>query len=126
MLGYLVLGLHFAFTGYVVAGGYLAWRWPRALLPHLAAVAWAVLGLLVPMACPLTGWQNALRERGGQPRLARGFVDSYLVGPLVPPHRTVLAKCVIAVVIAISWLGVARAHRLHRQHAVNAGGPKAY
>jgi hypothetical protein len=115
VLAYAVLGLHFAFTGYVVAGGFLAWRWPRALLPHLVAAAWAALGLLRPIACPLTGWQNTLRERGGQARLTHGFVDTYLVGPLVPANRTVLAKCLIGAVVVISWLGAVRIQRLYRQ-----------
>ena len=37
----LVLALHFAYVAYVVVGGFLAWRWPRAIWPHLVACAWA-------------------------------------------------------------------------------------
>jgi hypothetical protein len=112
VLAYVVLTLHFAFFGYVVLGGFLAWRWPRALWPHMVAVGWALLGLAVPLACPLTGWQNALRRRGGLPDLPHGFIETYLVGPVMPRGHVVAARVVIGAVVAVSWLGALRSrHR---------------
>jgi hypothetical protein len=111
VLAYVVLALHFAFVGYVVLGGFLAWRWPRALWPHLAAVGWAVLGLVISLACPLTGWQNALRRRGGLPDLPHGFIEAYLVGPVLPRGQVAAARVVIGAVVALSWLGALRARR---------------
>jgi hypothetical protein len=111
VLAEVVLALHFAFFGYVVLGGFLAWRWPRALWPHLAAAAWAALGLLVRLACPLTGWQNTLRRRGGLPDLPHGFIETYLVGPILPREHVVAGRLAIAAVIAASWLGAALVRR---------------
>jgi len=114
VLAEMVLVLHFAFVGYVVLGGFAAWRWPLALWPHLVAVTWAALGLLVPLACPLTGWQNALRRRGGLPDLPHGFIETYLVGPVLPSGQVVAARVAIGAVVALSWLGALRSRRLGR------------
>jgi Protein of Unknown function (DUF2784) len=114
VLAEVVLTLHFAFFGYVVLGGFPAWRWPGALWPHLVAVGWAALGLLVPLACPLTGWQNALRRRGGLPDLPHGFIETYLVGPVLPRDHVVAARVVIGAVVALSWLGALHLRRTRR------------
>ncbi|HSV67150.1 MAG TPA: DUF2784 domain-containing protein [Mycobacteriales bacterium] len=105
VLADVVLVLHLTFVAYVAFGGFLAWRWPRALLPHLAAAAWAGLGLAVPLACPLTAWQDWLRRRAGQPSLAHGFIDTYIVGPVVPPAAEVPARWAVAGLVITAWFG---------------------
>jgi hypothetical protein len=119
LLAQAVLALHMAFTGYVLLGGFLAWRWPRALWPHLAAVCWAALGLAVRLFCPLTAWQNALRRRGGLPELPHGFIGTYLVGPVVPAGWVPAARVAVGVLVAVSWLGVLR---IRQQRQRGAGG----
>ena len=32
--------VHFAFSAFVIFGGFLTWRWPRLALAHLPALAW--------------------------------------------------------------------------------------
>ena len=118
MLAQVVLALHVAFLCYVVLGGFLAWRWPRAWWPHMLAVGWAALGLLVRLACPLTEWQDALRRRGGLPGLPHGFIGTYVVGPVVPPGWVPAARVGVAVLVAVSWLG---ALRLRQRSATTTG-----
>ena len=114
MLAQVVLALHVAFLCYVVLGGFLAWWWTRAIWPHVAAVGWAALGLVVPLACPFTTWQDTLRRRGGLPELPRGFIGTYVVGPVVPAGWVPAVRVGVGVLVAISWLGAARLWKLHR------------
>ena len=60
-----ILGLHFAFVAYVVLGGFLAWRWPRAIWPHLLAAAWGLAIVAGRVDCPLTWAEDWSRQRAG-------------------------------------------------------------
>lgn len=103
-----VMVAHFGFLGYVVLGGFLAWRWPWALLPHLIAAGWGGLTVLFPatLSCPLTAWEDAARHAAGQQGLpASGFIDHYLEGVVYPERYTGLIQGTAAVVVLVSWLG---------------------
>lgn len=100
-----ILAAHFGFLGYVVAGGFLAWRRPVAFWPHLAACAWAVLVVFRPTTCPLTTAEDWARQRAGQPPLSSGFIDRYVEGALYPARYAVAAQAVAALVVAVSWAG---------------------
>ena len=56
------MATHFGYLVYLVVGGFLAWRWPRAIFPHLVAVAWALGIVLIGFPCPLTGIERRLRS----------------------------------------------------------------
>jgi hypothetical protein len=99
-----ILAAHFAFVGYVVFGGVLAIRWPWLFWPHLAAAGWALLGITVRVACPLTGAEDWARQRTGQAALTRGFIDRYLKDVIFPSRYTHLVWVFVALVIAGSWL----------------------
>jgi Protein of Unknown function (DUF2784) len=103
----LILLTHFAFLAYVVGGGFLAWRWPKALWPHVAAVTWGVLLISLHLSCPLTAAENSARGLAGE-GVDSGFVDHYVRGVIYPAHATSLARLACAVVVLISWLGVVR------------------
>jgi hypothetical protein len=103
----LILLTHFAFLAYVVGGGLLAWRWPKAVWPHIAAVTWGVLLISLHLSCPLTTAENWARQHAGQ-GVDSGFINHYVRGVIYPAHATNLARLACAVVVLISWLGVAR------------------
>jgi hypothetical protein len=124
VLAGVVVGLHLTFLAYVVAGGFLAWRWPRSLLAHVAMVGWGLAGLATPVPCPLTDLQNALRHRAGQPDLASGFIDEYVEGVLYPGWFTPLVRVLVAAAIVVSWVGVYTRWRSRRHpRAVGSGVP---
>jgi hypothetical protein len=100
-----VLVAHFAYLGYVVLGGFLAWRWPRAFWPHLLAGLWGVAVVGVPLDCPLTLAENWARLRAGQAGTTRGFIDRYIEGVLYPARYTAALQAGVAVVVLGSWLG---------------------
>ena len=106
-----VAGVHFCFLGYAVAGGFLAWRWPRSAVAHLVAIGWGLAGLLVPVWCPLTAAENAFRRRAGEPVLTNGFIDHSVEGGLYPERFTPLLRWLLAAVVLVSWLGLARRRR---------------
>ncbi len=108
LLADVVMVAHFGFLGYVVLGGFLAWRWPWALLPHLIAAGWGGLTVLFPatLTCPLTAWEDAARHAAGEQGLpASGFIDHYLEGVVYPERYTGLIQAAAAVVVLVSWLG---------------------
>ena len=111
-MGYRVLAditmvVHFAFVAYVAAGGYLAWRWPRAFWPHLLLAGWGLATVAFHLDCPLTWAEDWARERAGQPGPDGAFVDTYLTGVLYPAEHLGLVQALVALSVAISWVGAA-------------------
>ncbi|CAM5322631.1 hypothetical protein SSTU70S_05183 [Stutzerimonas stutzeri] len=57
-----LLILHLGFVLFALFGGLLVARW-RGLLPiHLPAMGWAIYVELADRGCPLTHWEQALRQ----------------------------------------------------------------
>jgi hypothetical protein len=105
-LATIVLCAHFAFLAYVILGGFLAWRWPRAFWPHLAAAAWGLAVVAIPLTCPLTNVEDWARRKAGEQGLGDvGFIDRYIEGVLYPERYTRLLQVAVAVVVLGSWLG---------------------
>lgn len=80
----LVLIAHASFVIFVVLGGLLCYRWPKAAWVHLPAAAWGVFVELAGWICPLTYLEDYLR---GQPS-ERGCVDRILMPILYPQGLT--------------------------------------
>jgi len=106
-----VVVLHYGYLAYLIGGGFLAWRWPRSLVGHVAAAVWAVLIVVTKVPCPLTSLQNNLRERAGQQPLSGSFVEIYVRGTLFPADRIGLAQAGVAVIVVMSWLWLGYAAR---------------
>jgi len=105
-LATLVLSAHFAFLAYVILGGFLAWRWPRAFWPHLVVAAWGLAVVAIPLTCPLTYVEDWARRKAGEEGLGEvGFIDRYIEGVLYPERYTRLLQVAVAVVVLGSWLG---------------------
>ena len=76
--------LHLAFVAFVLGGGLLAARWPRAAWLHLPAAAWGAWVELTGSLCPLTPLENWLRRRAGGGAYASSFVEHYFLPVLYP------------------------------------------
>jgi hypothetical protein len=103
VLAVITAALHLAFVAYVVLGGFLAWRWRKAIIPHALAVAWGVLVVTFSPACPLTALEDYYRRRSGQAGLTRGFINTYIQGVLYPAQYVELVRSLVALVVAVSW-----------------------
>ncbi|KOV89013.1 DUF2784 domain-containing protein [Nocardia sp. NRRL S-836] len=113
-----VVVLHFAVLAFLLAGGFLAWRWRWVLYPHLALAAWAVLSLAVPTVCPLTAWENHFRAAAGMPVLETGFIDHYIDGVWYPESASVAVQLVLGAVVVVSWIGLVAGARTSRRVSV--------
>jgi Protein of Unknown function (DUF2784) len=105
LLAELVMLAHFGFLAYVALGGFLAWRRPWAIVPHVAAVAWGALSATVGVRCPLTGWENSARRLAGEQGLTRGFIDTYLTGVVYPEEHLLTAQLLVAALVLVAWTG---------------------
>ena len=117
-----VVLLHLAFVVFVVAGGLLGLRWPRALWLHAPAAVWGALIEFAGWVCPLTPLENDLRRRGGEAGYAGGFIEHYLTPVLYPAGLTanvqlVLGTLVVGVNVAVYTFVLARRRRTLRSHS---------
>lgn len=119
-----VLVLHFCFLAYVVLGGFLVWRWPKAFWPHLAAAAWGLAVVTVPLTCPLTVAEHWARRRAGQSVSDRGFIDTYIENVLYPERYTHLLQVLVGVLVLVSY-AVALVKLRHRRAERKMSEPPA-
>jgi hypothetical protein len=107
--------IHFAFTAFVIFGGFLTWRWPWLALAHLPALAWGCWIEVSHAICPLTPLENHWRHLAGQAGYGEGFLAHYLVRVLYPPGLTwhlqwELAALLIAINV-VAYVGLVRRRR---------------
>lgn len=88
LLADLVMAVHLGFVLFVVLGGLLALRRPRAAWLHLPAAAWGAWIELSGGLCPLTPLENELRRRAGEAGYSGGFVEHYLLPVVYPAALT--------------------------------------
>lgn len=113
LLADILVILHFAFTTFVVLGGFLSWRWPRLAVVHLPALAWGCWVEVSHSICPLTPLENHFRHLGGEAGYSEGFLAHYLLRVLYPVGLTghiqwTLAAALIAVNVIAYWGFVGR------------------
>lgn len=108
LLANLTVLLHLGFILFVVAGGFLTWRWRRMIWIHLPCAVWAALIEFAGWICPLTPLENHFRLLAGQAGYAGGFVEHYLIPAMYPTDwsltlRLVLGGFVVAVNAGVYW-----------------------
>jgi hypothetical protein len=116
-----VVALHFAFLGYVLVGGYLAWRWPRTIWLHAVAGLWVVLIISGGPNCPLTYAEHWARRQAGEVGPFPGFIDRYVEGVFFPTGQEWVGQVALGIVVAVSWVGFALRRRSRRRHLAPAG-----
>jgi hypothetical protein len=107
--------VHFAFTAFVIFGGFLTWRWPRIALLHLPALAWGCWIEVSHSVCPLTPLENHWRHIAGDAGYREGFLAHYLVRVLYPPGLTWHVQYELAALLvainAVAYAGLVRRRR---------------
>jgi hypothetical protein len=98
-----VVVVHCAYIAFIPLGGFLAWKWPRIVPVHLAAVAAALISVTVHYDCPLTGLEKTLRRHGGETPYRNGFVDHYLTGRVYPHGADGYVQLLVAACIVVSY-----------------------
>jgi hypothetical protein len=96
-----LVAVHFAFTAFVVFGGFLTWRWRWMAYLHLPALAWGTWVELSHSICPLTPLENHLRQLGGEAGYPGGFLAHYLGRILYPPGLTWRVQWMLAALLLL-------------------------
>lgn len=97
---------HFAFIGFLIGGGFWAWRRPRLIFAHVPIAFWAYGIEAWHWTCPLTEIEQWARLRAGQPGLApTGFIDTYIQDVMYPAELNQQVLLLVASVVLISWIG---------------------
>ncbi|OBH20248.1 DUF2784 domain-containing protein [Mycolicibacter terrae] len=119
----LIVAVHLAFVGYVIAGGFLALRWPRTIWLHIPAVVWGLLILTAHLDCPLTWLERGARAAAGMaPLPPEGFIAQYLAGVVYPAAWTAAAEATVLAAVIASWMLYARAALRRRRYGGGHAG----
>ncbi len=78
ILAELVLVLHLCFIIFVVFGGLLIVCRRYFIWLHFPALVWGILVECFFWTCPLTTFENSLRELSGEAGYSNGFIDYYI------------------------------------------------
>ena len=97
----LVLVVHLTFVLFVVLGGLLVLRWPRAAWLHVPAAIWGVLIEYTGWICPLTPLENSFRTRGGEMGYSGGFIEHYIQPLLYPAGLTRSTQVVLGSLVLV-------------------------
>jgi hypothetical protein len=119
LLADLLLALHAGFILFVVLGGLLVLRWPRAAWVHVPAAVWGIVVEITGWICPLTPLEVAFRRAAGGVPYDTTFVERYLV-PLIYPAaltrdvQVALGGFVLVVNVVVYGIAAWRARRSRR------------
>lgn len=109
--------VHFVALLYIGLGGFLAWRWPKALFVHIFFVAWGVAVNVIPgLPCPLTTLEDHFRAQQGLGPLPGGFNEYYIYDDLIPRDLLLPFLVGAVTVLVISYVGAIK--RLRRREPV--------
>lgn len=114
-----ILVVHFLFIVFVlmgqtciIIGHFRTWHWVRNLafrVCHILAIAIVIGQAWAGRLCPLTVWENALRETAGEQSYAESFV-AHWVGRLIyydaPVWFFTLAYSLFGAVVLTSWVWI--------------------
>ncbi len=118
-----VLLFHLAFILWVVLGGLLVLRWPRAAWFHIPLAAWGAWVEFSGWICPLTPLELHLRALGGQAGYEGGFIEHYLFPLLYPVGLTRVHQWVLGgIVLLVNGLVYGWALTRRRRRRDLAGG----
>jgi hypothetical protein len=106
----LLVVIHLGFICFVVIGGFLVFKWRWVIFLHIPAAVWGALIEFQGWICPLTPFEQQLRQIGGQSGYTGGFIEQYII-PIVYPSnlthevQTILGTFVVVINIAVyGWI----------------------
>ena len=106
VLADLVILTHAAFVLFVLLGGLLAVRWPRAAWVHLPAAAWGAAVEFFGWFCPLTPLEYSLRRLGGSAGFSGSFVANHVLPIIYPAELTRELQLLLGSAVVVLNIGV--------------------
>ncbi|MGD0382372.1 MAG: DUF2784 domain-containing protein [Thermoguttaceae bacterium] len=117
ILADLVLVIHLAYAGFIVLGMaaillgiVLKWQWVRNFwfrLIHLSMIAIVVEESILGVICPLTDWEDQLREKAGETVQQGSFIARLIHKFMfyeVPPATIITAYCVFFLAMLLVFI----------------------
>ena len=112
-----VVIVHTSYVSFVVfgqlaifVGWFRRWKWVRNLsfrVAHFAAILVIVLEAWFGVTCPLTSWENRLREQAGQASYRGDFIAEWLHQILFydfPPWIFTASYCTFAAIVGLTLI----------------------
>ena len=93
--------MHLLFIIFVVAGGFTIVRWRWMVLLHVPAAIWGAFVEIKGLLCPLTPWENSLRQLAGEKGYPESFIEHYII-PLIYPAELSQHMLIIMGVMVIA------------------------
>lgn len=101
LLADLVLVVHAAFVAFVMLGGLMVLRWPRAAWVHLPVALWGAGIEFLGGICPLTPLENHWRLLAGERGYTGGFIEHYIVALLYPDGLTRTIQVALGLLVLV-------------------------
>jgi hypothetical protein len=124
LLADLIVAIHSGYVTFVLAGQLLiwiglwrGWRWVRNWwfrIAHLAAISIVALEAVFDIACPLTTWEQRLRELAGDEVSHGTFVGDLLHNLIfvdAPPWAFTVAYVAFALLVIATFVWAPPRHR---------------
>lgn len=109
----LIVIIHAGFILFVIFGGFLALKWRNLIWLHLPAAVWGVLVELLGWFCPLTYYENSLRQTDGR-GYTSGFLEHYLIPIIYPTDLSREIQIGLGLILALFNLLIYRKLYLER------------
>ncbi|MGB5275577.1 MAG: DUF2784 domain-containing protein [Gammaproteobacteria bacterium] len=97
----LLVLLHLLFILFVVAGGFAVFKWQWMAALHVPAAIWGALIEYRHWVCPLTPWENKLRQIAGQEGYTEGFIEHYILPLVYPPGLTRDVQIILGTTVVV-------------------------
>jgi hypothetical protein len=117
----LLVLIHFSFIIFVVLGGLLALRWPKAAWAHIPAAAWGAWIEFSHGICPLTPLEQSLRAQADADSYDGSFIDHYLIPLIYPPGFDADTANLLGLLV-LAFNGTIYAFVIYRRFKVNKSG----
>ncbi|MGE8154378.1 DUF2784 domain-containing protein [Pseudomonas vancouverensis] len=109
---------HLLFILFAVLGGLLLLRWRPLIWWHPPAALWGMAVEFFHLPCPLTEWENRLRQGAGQTGYGGGFIEHYILPVIYPagltPGIQIVLGSVVLLINGLVYLRLIRQRNMRR------------
>ncbi len=98
--------IHLLFILFVIFGGFLVLKWRWIIYFHIPAAVWGALIEFKGWICPLTPWENQLRQAGGEAGYSGGFIEHYILPVMYPENLTQEIQVILGIFVIVINLTV--------------------
>ncbi|HET7436296.1 MAG TPA: DUF2784 domain-containing protein [Thermoanaerobaculia bacterium] len=98
--------VHLGFILFVLFGGFVVLKWPRAMWLHIPAAIWGVMIEFAGWYCPLTRWENHFLRSAGKAGYSEGFISHYIFSLIYPSGLTRGIEIALGAIVLLLNAGI--------------------